>query len=136
MKCPSCGHEAGDAEFCPSCLASLRPAAHAQPAPAGEAPSTSAPAPTAAPRSDLRKTVVAMVIAGLLGSAAGGIALWASRRGSPDPECTNLCQFADVPAVAGNPRWQEQVGEHNCRCNALPKDAPPPQPVAPSGSPR
>lgn len=127
MKCPSCEREVAEAEFCPACLAALPKVAPVAAAPAPAAPTAATPADVSASRR--RGTLLAMLAAALLG--AGAAALLSRRASGPDPECVNLCQFAEIPAVAGNARWQEQVAEHSCRCNALPKNAPPAQPVKP-----
>ena len=134
MICPSCGHAAGDAEFCPGCLAVIpREGPAATPAPGN------APAPVAAPASlaspaRWQRTALAMGIAALLG--VGAAALLSRRAASADPECGNLCQFAEIPAVANNERWKEQVATHQCACNALPKNPPPAQPVLPPATGR
>jgi hypothetical protein len=130
MICPSCGHAAGDAEFCPSCLTAIPREAAAAPAPATETPPATQAAP-AAPSSPERwqRTALMMAVAAALG--IGAAALLSRRGASADPECVNLCQFAEIPAVASNERWQEQVATHHCACNALPKNPPPAQPVLP-----
>ena len=134
MTCPSCGRDAGDSEFCPGCLAAL-PRDAPPPAPAPEAaPASVAAAGPGAPPSAARwqRTALALACSAALG--VGAAALLSRRAASPDAECLNLCQFAEIPAVANNERWQEQVATHHCLCNALPKNPPAAQPVLPPPS--
>lgn len=130
MLCPNCSTEAGDAAVCPSCGKSLTAPASApvqEPAPAADPME-------AAAKSGWRTTFLTIAIAVVLGIMAGYLARKFLGAG-PDPVCGQLCQFAGVPAVANNPAWQKQIADARCRCEIVPQNAPPAQPMRPAVPP-
>ena len=126
MTCTRCGQDAGDAGTCPACGG-----------PTASTPDPQVPTPEGPPVTSAipgrlrswRQTLVVLGIAVALGLVAGWLVKTRLAPG-PAPECEQLCAFAEIPMVASNPNWQQQVQQFNCRCNAMQrKNAPPMQPV-------